>query len=930
VLVVWAIAPDGRGELRFASRGVADLLGGVRAPSWRLASALRKLLAPEEYRRLLNGCRAAVGGERPVTMTLAIRHPERGARRIELIANHEVHLDGGRLFHGYLHDVTERYQSAAALEEIRQTHQDVFENSSECIFVLDRDGDGGFRVVAANPVGLTMFGGLLSGSPFGCRIDDVLGDTGVRLARRVERVLARRQVVDDEVSPEASGLSLWLNLRLVPIVDRLGRPERVIGFCRDITAERVAAAERFGREQQFNNLVVRSPDPVVRFDVDLRRIYGNNAYYELTGGTPETMLGVRPDESSPLDRDDARAYCDFLNRVLAGAEGDEYVLDYVTATGRNVICSVRAVREYNRAGEVIGVLTVLRDMSERILAERRLAQRERDFRQLVENSPDMISRHDLNGRRLYENPAFRERIGEPYRGWCSVATADLRRIDVAVRSVGRTGLPFATELEHRGRRGETWWSHYSVAPECDEDGRVVAVLCIGRDVTETVIYRERLRRAAYLDDLTGLPNRSRLTEEANTWISAGRTFALMMLDLDGFKEVNDGLGHDAGDVLLRVIAHRLLAVVGDDGLVCRLGGDEFALIVKDDDGTASQRLADRILAAIVEPAGIAGREIFVSASIGIARCPFDAGDVDQLLSHADAAMYKAKAAGRNHSRFYTADMSARAVERMLFAGSLRRADQRGEFLLHYQPQFDLADGRLTGVEGLLRWNHPELGLVMPDRFVPIAEETGLIVEIGRWVIAEACRAVVRWNRSRVHPIRVSVNLSARQFVLNDMVGTVRTLLAETGCEPSWLELEITESLLLGDENVVESLDAFSAMGVSIAIDDFGTGYSALGYLHRFPIHTLKIDRSFMTGVETDRKKSGIVRAIISIASALDMRLVAEGVETLQQVQVLDGYGCHAAQGYYFGRPVSEEVFVRDHLSRADYEPDNPWDCFLAS
>jgi EAL domain-containing protein (putative c-di-GMP-specific phosphodiesterase class I) len=290
-------------------------------------------------------------------------------------------------------------------------------------------------------------------------------------------------------------------------------------------------------------------------------------------------------------------------------------------------------------------------------------------------------------------------------------------------------------------------------------------------------------------------------------------------------------------------------------------------------------------------------------------------------------MYRAKADGRNRYRFYTADMSARAVERMMLAGSLRKADQRDEFELHYQPQFDLADGRLTGVEALLRWRHPELGLVMPDRFISIAEETGMIVDIGRWVMLEACRAVTRWNRERTHPIRMSVNLSARQFMLNDLAGTVRQCLAQTGCRPSWLELEITESLLLGDRDVVDCLDELSALGVTIAIDDFGTGYSALGYLHRFPIHTLKIDRSFMQGIEHDKRKSGIVRAIISIASALDMRLVAEGVETLRQVNILDGYGCHAAQGYYFGRPVPEADFIERHLGGV--EPENPWDSLLS-
>lgn len=806
----------------------------------------------------------------------------------------------------------------------------MFAHSLEAIAVFDRMADDDFRIVAVNPAGLRLFAAALPPPPHGLPLAVAMNPAfAERLVPRLRHALAEGRVQEEDLPSETTLCGRALRLRLLPL-SAAAQPERVVVFCCEVSQDGGAAAERFRSQQQFTNLVVQSPDPIVRYDRALRRIYGNDVFYAVTGGTPETMLGHTPAEGGVLAPDMAHRYSAFLRRVLEHGGDEEMLLQYSRPDGNPMIASVRGLREYDETGAVVGVMAVLRDMTDRVVAERRLADRERDFRQLVDNSPDMISRHDLDGHRLYENPAFRDRIGAPYGDWCSVSRDDLKRIGAAIRVVGASGEAFGIELAHLARDGRRWWSHYTVSPECDEEGSVVAVLCIGRDITETVIYRERLTRAAYVDGLTELPNRARLVEDANERMAAGRAFSLMLLDLDGFKEVNDGLGHDAGDVLLRIIARRLQRVVEGVGVVGRLGGDEFAILVEDTDATVSAGMAENVLAAVIEPAEVAGREIFVSASIGIARSPIDADEVDQLISCADAAMYRAKADGRNNWRLYSAEMSARAVERMLLAGSLRKADQRGELMLHYQPQFDLTDGRLTGVEALLRWRHPDLGLVMPDRFISIAEETGLIIDIGRWVLQEAARAAVRWNSGRQRPVRVSVNLSARQFMMNDLTATVRAVLAETGCEPTWLELEITESLLLGDEDVGVSLDALSALGLSIAIDDFGTGYSALGYLHRFPIHTLKIDRSFMQDIEIDKKKSGIVRAIISIASALDMRLVAEGVETAQQVQILDGYGCHAAQGYHFGRPVPEADFVRLHLRGASADLSHPWDCRVAS
>ena len=324
-------------------------------------------------------------------------------------------------------------------------------------------------------------------------------------------------------------------------------------------------------------------------------------------------------------------------------------------------------------------------------------------------------------------------------------------------------------------------------------------------------------------------------------------------------------------------------------------------------------VADKILRALAQPFAIDRSELFVSCSIGIALYPDDSADMDALLKYADTAMYHAKKQGRNNSQFYAKELSVLAVERRELEASLRKARGNGELVLHFQPQIDLASGRVTGAEALLRWNHPEHGMVTPDRFISIAEESGLIVDIGEWVLASACAVVTAWNRDRAMvsapPIKMAVNISTRQFLRNDLVGSVRRILADSGCRPEWVELEITESLLLEDTlEVATMLTELTRMGISISIDDFGTGYSALSYLHRFPVTQIKVDQSFVRDIPRERGKCELVKAMLAIGAALQFEVVAEGVETQAQANYLMQHGCRLAQGYLFGKPMPRAAF----------------------
>ncbi|MDF9392192.1 MULTISPECIES: sensor domain-containing protein [Methylococcus] len=551
---------------------------------------------------------------------------------------------------------------------------------------------------------------------------------------------------------------------------------------------------------------------------------------------------------------------------------------------------------------------------ERDRSDRQLKAREREFRSLVEHSPDTVARYDRDCRCIYANPRLVKEAGMPLAELLGKTPLEFpggesaRAYQAKIQQVFETGEPAEYELSWKTAQERELVSHIRLIPEFGFDDEVMHTLAVGRDITEIDAYRRCIHHLAFFDSLTGLPNREMFNKHIREAMEGAsgprRQFALMMLDLDRFKEINDTLGHGIGDLLLSKAACRLLGAVGKGDTVARLGGDEFAVLVPAP--TASQELtalAGRILGAFAQPFLIEGRELFASVSIGIALYPQDCTGIDTLFRYADAAMYHAKRQGRNNFQFYSADLTARAAERMRIESALRHALGRNELELHFQPQFDMVSKTIVGAEALLRWNRQDHGIALPCKFMPIAEETGLIVGIGEWVLAAACEAAVAWNDRRERPLSVAVNLSPRQFILNDLAGTVRRILEETGCRPEWLELEITENLLFEDSSEVRTiLEDLDRMGLSIAIDDFGTGYSALSYLHRFPVKRIKIDRSFVHGVPTDRRRLELVKAMISIAQALRLEVLAEGVETPQQAVYLQAHGCRLAQGYLFGVP----------------------------
>ncbi len=522
---------------------------------------------------------------------------------------------------------------------------------------------------------------------------------------------------------------------------------------------------------------------------------------------------------------------------------------------------------------------------------------------------------------IYVNPAF-----ERMTGYSSAET------------VGRNGSfllgddvdqPAIAELEEGLRRrretavvlrtyrkdGTLFWSEVSLAPMREPDGDAKYGLIVMNDVTERKHYEERLEYLASHDGLTGLPNRNLLIDRVGQAIANEqrnrRNAAILFIDLDHFKYVNDSLGHNVGDRLLMAVAERLTSCVRDHDTVARLGSDEFVVVLQDVEGEAQVvSVIERIQGTIASPYLLEDNELYVSSSIGASLCPRDGSDVQTLLMNADTALYRAKARGRNNFRFYAAEMNANAGERIALGGKLRRAVENDELLLHFQPQIDIASQRIVGAEALIRWRHPQLGMVPPAKFIPLAEETGIIVPIGEWVLRAACAQSKAWMERGLPPVRMAVNLSACQFRQENLADLVACILDAHGLEPGLLELELTESMLMDDPNsAIETMHELKAVGMRLSLDDFGTGYSSLNRLKGFPIDALKIDRSFVKDITTDPADAAISSAVISLAHSLGLSVVAEGVERVEQLEFLRAQGCDEMQGFYFSPPLAADAFA---------------------
>ncbi len=659
----------------------------------------------------------------------------------------------------------------------------------------------------------------------------------------------------------------------------------------------------FESDQYLRTLIDNFPFMVWLKDVDSRLLAANTAYANMVGvSSSAELIGKTDFDFFPTDL--AQQYVDGDREAMLSSTPIGVIIPIKDSEG-----NYRWVESYKSAlvtdGKVVGSLGYARDVTESI-------QKEKEYQSLVESSPNSVTRFNRECKRIFlnsKNSQFFELDKESLLGTTptEVPGGDSAVVlEEKIREVFLNGQNQNVALVTT-KDGRQKIMDIVLAPEFNANNEVKAVIAVGQDVTESFESQKRINNLAYYDPLTKLPNRILFLEKLEASIKKtslkGYSFAVLMLDLDGFKEVNDLLGHAVGDLLLRESAMRLENCLRSTDTVARLGGDEFAILLSDiHENQNAGKIASKILESLKKPILIDGSELFITASIGIVICPYHSRKASDLVKFSDIAMYQAKRQ-RNNFQFYSSEMTQKAVERNDIESSLRHALQNDEFLLHYQPQINLHTGKTIGVEALLRWNRNHSEMIPPDRFIGIAEYSGIIIDIGQWVMFTAFNAAVKWNTKLETPITVAINLSSRQFIHNDLLGSIKLAVVQTKCDPHWITLEITESLLLNDsEKIRKILKSLDKMGFRISLDDFGTGYSALSYLNKFPVSEIKIDKSFVQGIVDNPDHGLVIQAIISMAKSLGKDLVAEGVETIEQSEFLLKLGCETVQGFLYSKP----------------------------
>jgi diguanylate cyclase (GGDEF)-like protein/PAS domain S-box-containing protein len=668
--------------------------------------------------------------------------------------------------------------------------------------------------------------------------------------------------------------------------------------------------------QYIQTLIDNFPFMVWLKDVNSRILVANSAYANMVGvASSAELIGKTDFDFFPPDL--AQEYVDGDKKAMLSTSPSAVTVPIKNSDGEYYwIESYKSAVVVN--GKVAGSLGYARDVTANI-------QKEHEYRSIVENSSNCIAKYNSDCQRIFLNNAnssFYEvpassligKTPSQYPGGVSALA-----LEESIRQVFESGENQHVAFRLTTKNGKHKIMDTVLTAEFNAIHEVKAVIAIGQDMTQAYENLDRINNLAYFDSITKLPNRISLLEVLERCIQQSQqsdsSFAFLMLDLDGFKAVNDLLGHAEGDLLLYEMARRIERSVRPTDTVARLGGDEFAIVLTGvQDAKNAGTVSKKILEAIKQPILIRGTELFISASIGIVVCPDHSNDVSDIVKYSDIAMYKAKKHGRNNYQFYSSDLSQTTIERIDIERALRTALQNDEFLLHYQPQIDLKTEKIVGVEALLRWNRNHNEMVSPNRFIGIAEDSGFIIEIGEWIMQTAFKDAVRWNSGRAQPISVAINLSSRQFIHNNLLNSIKHLLKKTHCNPAWITLEITESLLLNDNlHIRKTLKSLDSLGFRISLDDFGTGYSALSYLNKFPVSEIKIDQSFVQGIADNNDHRLIVQAIISMAKSLGKELVAEGVETAEQAKYLLDCDCKVVQGFYFSKPKPfDEIDIKAH------------------
>lgn len=793
---------------------------------------------------------------------------------------------------GTLTDITERKQAEEATNQINAEMQAIFDTFPDLFFRVNSEG-----IILDYRTHNESDLYALPSQFLGKKIQDVLPyPVGNKLCKAVRKTLKTQSLVSIEYYLTIEEQKTFFEARIVPFNDN-----QAIAIARNITTRKQVEIALRESEERLRTIIVNDPTGLIILDTHGKVIFVNPAAETLFGRTSEQLMG------------------EILGIPIVINDFTEIAIPQ--PKGKLIIARMRFVKTiWEGKPTFLASLTDITDLKE---AEEQL----HILHQATEQSPVSIVITDADGNIEYVNPKFEEVTGyskEEVLGnnprILKTGNSSSEEYKLLWETIS-SGREWHGEFYNRKKNGELFWEAASISPIKNQEGMITHFVGIKEDITERKAQEATLAYQANYDALTGLPNRflamDRLRQCINQAERNKTRVAVMFIDLDHFKDVNDTLGHEYGDLLLQQASHRLLDSLRKSDTVARLGGDEFLVIIYDlEEVNQCKQIASKILLTLEKPFNLSGEEAFISASIGITIYPDDGNDVSLLMRNADAAMYKGKRGGRNDFKFYTAGMNEAAHHRLRLENFLRYAINKQELFVVYQPFIDLKCNRVVGAEALLRWRNPELGPVSPDQFIPIAEETGLITELGAWVLSQACQEAAFWQ-TPARSLWVAVNLSPRQFRDPNFLDVIIQAVERSGISTNCLELEITEKLLLEDVPGAKGLlDQLHHQNFRLSIDDFGTGYSSLSYLTKFPFQVLKIDRSFIANVPDNPEFVGLVKTIIAMGHGLNLKVVAEGVETEAQARFLLSEGCDYAQGYFFSRPIESAEF-RHYLSVAD-------------
>lgn len=919
VLYQFRLWPDGRFSMPFASGGLVDIYGIMPAEVVNDATPVFHTVHPDDLEQVRQSIACSARDLSRWRNAHRAILPSGETIWLEGEAQPERLPDGGVLWHGYIRNVTEQKLINDRVQASEAMHRAMFNNVNDCIMlhrILPDGRPGPFEEV--NDVACRLLGytreELLRLRASEIDLPEALPDiNAIMLSLRqtghatFETVLLTRdgQQIEAEVSAHQFEMS--------------GQP-RILSVVRDIRERKAAERELRQALEMQQAIVGASPMAMMTVSPDGRVLSWNSAAERVFGWEAAAVIN-QPVPFIPPGKDDE--FDDIRRRLMEGEVIESLHLTRMRRNGSLIRVALSAAPVRDADGQVVAIMSMMADITEIFSAQEALRQ----HAQVFESSREGIVITDRDNRILSVNAAYTQITGysadEVVGRNPSVAASGDVSVDVfrgMWDKLEREGH-WQGELINKRKDGSVYPQWLSINTVRGADGQPSYYIGWLRDLTSEKEIEQRLERLSNLDSLTGLPNRSLFRDRLEVQVvAAGKrkaSFCLLYLDLDRFKIVNDSMGTESGDVYLQKMAERLSSLLRPTDTVSRLGGDEFALLLTDTDAEGAAHVANKVQTELARPLQIADQQLTLTVSIGIAVYPDDGADFQSLLTAADVAVNRAKEKGRNTYEFFTIELQEKARRTLQIETDLRSAVRSSALSLHYQPKVELATGRIVGAEALLRWQHPEYGPMSPAVFIPVAEETDLIIEIGNWVLGTALQQQAAWREQGLPLVPVAVNLSVREFRQFDIVVRVERQLAAQGVDPSLLELEITEGVALdGSSRVVEVMQHLRALGVAIAIDDFGTGYSSLSYLKRFNINDLKIDQSFVRVLDADNQ--AIVTAIMGVAEGLGLTTTAEGIETAEQLAFLMSQGCCFGQGYYFSRPMPAADFARLLAEGRDY------------